>query len=373
MGGHAFAALLGASARFPRMDKPTYEKLKTFVSSRLATAYSSVGIASEDPEKPDFGDLDVVVNIKSAISSTKGHVSDVKEELKVLLMAQYSVSNGPQFVSFAVSAGTLNEHSHSSRTLKGEYLEEEVHESDPLSGESQRGPDDNTYYQVDFNLTEDESQKEFILFYNSYGDLGNILCMLTKTLGMVYSRKGLRLAFPTYTEQLEHRPFVLSNDTSKILSGLGLDYNRWKKGFHSRTAIFEWVFESRFASKGDILNVLPTHMDRPMYRDFVHYVENVQEGSYDRHLPETSAIIEEMLGFFDKQDEFRQTAESVRKRKALKSNLNGKLVQEVTGLDGPMVGQVIMRLKSTFSEDELLGKSADEMRVAIQHAHGYLV
>jgi hypothetical protein len=174
-------------------------------------------------------------------------------------------------------------------------------------------------------------------------------------------------------KQLEHRPFVLSDDTSKILSFLGLDYAKWKQGFDSRQSIFEWVFESPYANKEALLGVLPAHMDRPMYRDFVRYVQDLRESSIDRNQPDIPTVVDEMMVYFDRDEEFWRAAESVRRRKALKSCLNGKLVQEVTGLDGPLVGQIIVRVKTVFSEDELLGKSTDEMRAAIQEARQHLM
>jgi hypothetical protein len=194
MGGHAFAALLGPTSKFPRMNKTTYQKLKSFVSTKLATAYSSFGIASEDPEKLDYGDLDVVLNTNTALSPTESAISDVKEELKALLLAQYSVTNGTHFVSYAIPATALDQDKKTSQALGDGNFLEGLPEHSPLVPEATQGvSDENTYYQVDFNLTQDESQKDSILFYNSYGDLGIILCMVTKTIGTTWSKQGLRV------------------------------------------------------------------------------------------------------------------------------------------------------------------------------------
>jgi hypothetical protein len=193
MGGHAFAALLGPAAKFPRMNKTTYQKLKSFVSTKLVTAYSSFGIASEDPEKPDYGDLDVVLNTNTALSPTESVISDVRGELKALLLAQYSVSNGTHFVSYAIPATVLDQDKQTSQALGDSNSLEGLPEHSPLPEATQGVSDKNTYYQVDFNLTQDESQKDSVLFYNSYGDLGIILCMVTKTIGTTWSKQGLRV------------------------------------------------------------------------------------------------------------------------------------------------------------------------------------
>lgn len=61
MGGHAFQATLGANALFPRMTHATYQRLKTFCVSKLQNYFNYVEVAPEDPEKLDYGDLDVLV------------------------------------------------------------------------------------------------------------------------------------------------------------------------------------------------------------------------------------------------------------------------------------------------------------------------
>jgi hypothetical protein len=67
MRGHAFGTILGASARFPRMELATYERLREYVTGLLTTRFSRIVVAQEDPAKPNFGDLDLVIEVESHI------------------------------------------------------------------------------------------------------------------------------------------------------------------------------------------------------------------------------------------------------------------------------------------------------------------
>lgn len=137
MGGHAFQSILGSTARFPRMKPQTYGRLKRYVIQRLQQLQPQqapnsgsqiqrfgnvqVSVAREDPEKPDFGDLDVVVFLSPPLPSTKpaadttaapssksrGAIIELPE-LKELLRAQEAISSGDIFRTFAISAAVLD-------------------------------------------------------------------------------------------------------------------------------------------------------------------------------------------------------------------------------------------------------------------------
>jgi len=110
MGGHAFGTILGASARFPRMDLATYERLREYVTNLLTTRFSRVVVAQEDPAKPDFGDLDVVVGVELYIRGDNSTRVNFKEEILALLRAERAVSNGSHFINYAIAASTLDTH-----------------------------------------------------------------------------------------------------------------------------------------------------------------------------------------------------------------------------------------------------------------------
>jgi hypothetical protein len=205
MGGHAFGTILGASARFPRMDLATYERLRQYVTGLLTTRFSSVVVAQEDPAKPDFGDLDVVVGTESYISGDNSMRVNFKEQILAFLRAERAVSNGSHFISFAIAASTLDTH------LPMRIITNDVEVGSSIGSifrdtpavDSDADAEVVIYHQVDVNLAKDDDEMEAMPFYNSYGDLGMILSLIFKTVGMSYSQHSLKVG-ALYRQCMSH-------------------------------------------------------------------------------------------------------------------------------------------------------------------------
>ena len=188
MGGHAFGTLLGLQAVFPRMHAEVYRRLRTYVVSRLTGSFSNVKVAREDPTKVDFGDLDVVVATESYIGESTS--VNFKNHMQELLRAERAVSNGSHFVSYAIAAATLD--FHMPKDGVNESASTNQLNAAPLV--SNTDADEVVYHQVDVNLAKDVDEMEAIPFYSSYGDLGMILSLVFKTVGMSYSKHGLKVS-----------------------------------------------------------------------------------------------------------------------------------------------------------------------------------
>lgn len=124
-----------------------------------------------------------------------------------------------------------------------------------------------------------------------------------------------------------------------------------------------------------------TLRERKMYQDFVSYasarappafLEDPGDSAAD---PEELAVrlginaeaaIEEALAYFGRRDEWYMIAESVCKRKRLKEKLNGKLVEQTTGLKGIVIRDILAAVKQLASEDELISMELEEIRGLIQ-------
>jgi hypothetical protein len=376
MGGHAFENQLGPSAKFPRMDATTYNVLKEHVSSVLSTRFASVSIAREDPAKVDFGDLDVVILIDNAVEMDLTR-DKMREELSSLVGAERALSNGRQFITLAVRSEILY-----GGDVGG-------HNAGDLAGlnrpSSQADEHEIVYHQVDVNLVRDEEERESLVFYNSYGDLGMILALLTKTIGLSYSRAGLKvsvlymlwlihaltgvqLAHPLYMERVENRPFYLTTSTKAVLAFLGLNFDMWGRGFETRKDIFDWILTSRFADRDRLLGISPKHLERPMYQDFLRYLEAYTPTPSSHGIFNPDSVVEEALEHFGKKEEYEEQAKTVYERKALKQALNGRIVEEVTGLHGSIVGKIIRKIKEMMPVEELLAKSKEDMGTAILDA-----
>ena len=168
MGGHAFQVLLGTKAVFPRMTPGVYRKLRASCMEALQQHFKFVGVPPEDPEKPDFGDLDIMAFDPIA------HETPTSEELRVVLSAEHVITTG-QSHNFALLA--------------------EGSPSDPLTREAAdyEGPLPLHYHQVDLTILRNRALWDSLIFHHSYGDLGLILTLLCKPYGLAYSQKGLKV------------------------------------------------------------------------------------------------------------------------------------------------------------------------------------
>lgn len=107
-----------------------------------------------------------------------------REELSALLKAEHAMSNGKQFITFAIRSDTLR--------LDESEGHEQGASQQPLNSDAGHAM---IYHQVDINLVSSEEERDNLVFYDSYGDVGMILSLLTKPVGLSYSRIGLKVSF----------------------------------------------------------------------------------------------------------------------------------------------------------------------------------
>ena len=151
MGGNAFKELLPQGS-FPRMPLELYSEVKSRIHTLLKTIFTLVGIPAEAPEKADYGDVDFVVfhGVNEPISC---------KAIEDLIGAVASIHmEGNRTSNYAIP-----------------------------SGES------HVYHQIDIHICADENEYTRIMFYNSYGDLGMILGLLTNCCGLSIGRSGLKV------------------------------------------------------------------------------------------------------------------------------------------------------------------------------------
>lgn len=97
MGGNAFAAELSDSA-FPRLPPAVYVALKSRLVPALDALYSHVTVPIEAPEKPNYGDLDILVYLPKRIG----------EEATVHMSASTTPAVTPGIVGQAIGARYSN-------------------------------------------------------------------------------------------------------------------------------------------------------------------------------------------------------------------------------------------------------------------------
>jgi hypothetical protein len=329
------------------MTPAVYASLKAYVVTRLERGCGPVHVAPEDPGKVDYGDLDVVIT-RDAYQRISGD-ADFKEKTTEILGARDAVANGDSFVSLAIPQSQVG-------------LESDAPVSVDKS-ESQDAPE--VYYQVDVSMVEDDQARERLLFFNSYGDTGLIIGLLCKSIGLTFSRKGLKIARREHTEPLENRPFILEPSITRILEFIDLDYGHWKRGFKTRTEIFEWLISSQFATLASLREVSPTHLDRWMYKDFLQYIDHDAQWPADRVAANPATVVEQALDVFGKRDEYNALAKAIEVRKAVRAKFNGTLVTEVTGREGRVIGDILKHFKINFTSADVLAMSDEKIRETI--------
>jgi hypothetical protein len=183
---------------------------------------------------------------------------------------------------------------------------------------------------------------------------------------------------------------MLSTSPQEISTFLGLDYGLFNEGFSTRLALFNWIATSRFFQPGIFLRMGNSLRERKVYQDFVSYASarapptlrlNLDGPSDSATDPDelavtlgidAEAVVEEALAYFGCRDEWYMIAESVRRQKGLKEKLNGKLVEQTTGLKGIVIRDIIAAVKQMASEDELISMGSEDIRRLIQEAVAHM-
>lgn len=147
MGGAAFR-----TGKFPRLPLAQYRAALERQTHVLKTLYSLVTTPVEALEKVDYGDVDFVV--------WKEENLPTHDEVKGALGATMVIPmDGPRTSHYAVP------------------LAEQV----------------DTFYQVDVHVCESKEAHERTVFFHSYGDMGMIMGLIVRGMGLHIGVHGLRV------------------------------------------------------------------------------------------------------------------------------------------------------------------------------------
>lgn len=301
MGGNAFNQSQ-PEAQFPRMQTKYYNRVRSRVDAILRQLYRRVGTPHAAPEKLDHGDIDfVVVGPNDGLSH-----KDVKTSLGAVFDQYF-----PGTSNFAIPWDDT------------ESSAEEV-----------------AFIQVDVHVCADDEDWERVMFFHSYGDLGMIMGLLARSIGLSVGINGLRLAkaVPTSPASL----FLLSSSFPSILEFLGLSMERWSEGFATQRDAFDWLttspyFRASWMAYTDSSRTRQRKAKeaRGMYQNFLEYATHLSQAETTAQPPPAQEeAIEAALRFFGKWELYQSILHTARVNEHLKEVFNGKIVGEWTGLDG---------------------------------------
>ncbi|KAF7973730.1 hypothetical protein HWV62_14296 [Athelia sp. TMB] len=287
----------------------------------------------EAPEKADYGDLDfLVAGPKLAATSTEGVHTDVSHEDVQRALGAHSLIALPGTSNYAIS-------------ITNEWRTHTPSDSSPAAEAEPVA----VSCQVDVHVCADKTEWELHRFMHGYGDVGMILGLFARNVGLSLGTVGLKIL----TKIPGKPPFHLSSSVPEIAAFFGLALDAWERGFPTERAAFEWAATSRFFS---VQRMKEAHSKkrrtetRMMYSRFVDWAQ--AQPVPETPVPSAEAVVAEALACFGKKaeydglmEEYRQAAAKIEARNALKVVFNGTIVGEWTGLDNRRVKIVMDKIR----------------------------
>jgi hypothetical protein len=197
-------------------------------------------------------------------------------------------------------------------------------------------------HQIDLIFTEPKYFQSYINYF-SFNDLGNFIGRTAHKMGFKYGERGLLLNVVIEGRNLGE--IELSQDTELIFEFLGYDYERWTKGFDKLEEVFDFVISSKYFSGTAFSNEEQNNTNRTrnekrpnwnLFKDFLD-LKGLLEQSYPFQIKEF--YLYEALEFFDKRQEFNKLLVEDHLNEQRKSKYNGKIIIELTGLEGKSIGE----------------------------------
>ncbi|KAF1969420.1 hypothetical protein BU23DRAFT_241049 [Bimuria novae-zelandiae CBS 107.79] len=287
MGGQAFAHLqTDPPIHVPRLSPETYQQVAATITSKLETLFNRVTIPREAPGKPDFGDIDFIVE-----GARDPYDKNILATVKKLLEAEYLVDH-----SFAIR--------HPS--VPGAYIQVDV-ELSPRSG------------------TEDGAALfEWTKFMKSDADLLQIVGVVHRSLGLTCNDKGLHVRVEEVQAYNKKKSMIfLTRYPNEAMDFYGYDKAKYYEGFQDEGELFDWATNGRwfywkvYEDREEVSNDRARMNKRAMFRRFVHdYMPSCGKGTTGpkkseeidtdarKANPQRQLVLEEALRTFNKREEY---------------------------------------------------------------------
>ncbi len=303
MGGNLFK--LG---RKPRLEYLEIEaEIRSYLDQKVGDTYR---IPRFYGDKPDFGDLDILVSDSVANESWHALRLEITKDLGIT-----------QFKAVGHVFSTVY------RDL-----------------------------QVDFFVTPEEYLQSCYHFM-SFNDLGNLLGKICRRFNLKYGEHGLAYVYrrtdnPHYKQDLE-----ITTDFARICNFLGLEFDLWQNGFESLEVMFDWVIASPYFSVAPYQKMDATLKKREQHRTtmqkFVEYLEQHSITKTFDFQPRES-YLEMIDAFFPEANlkaQIQLELEKETRASIFAQKFNGKLVSNLLPqLEGKSLGAFIVQFKNSIQD-----------------------
>ncbi|EML2391476.1 hypothetical protein [Pseudomonas aeruginosa] len=338
MGGNALASF-GAT----RCSRAVALQVLEDFQKRFAQITCPLGSAARvEPiaayrQKPDFGDLDVLVD--SRVFKAMPPHAVVKALSSSYGAALPWVKNGP-----VLSVGL------------------------PLSGEGQ-------CLQLDL-ISTPAAEFDFSLGYFSWNDLGNLVGRVAHKMGLKFGHDGLWLPMRDGTHL--HDELLITRDFEHALHFLGFDVDRWNNGFDSLDDIYQFVANGKrfnpelYPLEHRNHTARVRDKKRPVYMGFLQWIEaQPMLRRFDWQVDKAVYLPEVFAAFPGLEDEYDRSLAKLDQAKAIRACFNGEVVSAVTGLEGKQLGEFMARFKREQGEgmNDLPTLPAEDLHALIRGAY----
>jgi len=167
---------------------------------------------------------------------------------------------------------------------------------------------------------------------SGYGDLVQILGVLNRPIGITMNDKGMNIRVKELeSTNRKEAMILLSKEPREVMRFLGLDAEKWKRGFTTQDEIFSWCSAGHYYSRPvkitETTNDRARYKKRPMFTRFVHeWVAGHPEAWQKNELCPRKVALEDAIKQFGVQDQYEVLMTAWVKNKQYKG-----LVEKVGG------------------------------------------
>lgn len=217
-----------------------------------------------------------------------------------------------------------------------------------------------------------EAEFAFSLAYFSWNDMGNLVGRIAHKMGLKFGHDGLWLPMRDGTNLFDE--LLVTRDFEAALSLLGFDSARWSEGFDSLDDIYQFVASGQRFNPDIYPLEHRNHTarvrdkKRPVYMGFLRWIEEQPALYRYAWQPDKTAYLPEvMVAFPELHGKYERSLARLEQAKAIRACFNGKVVAEITGLVGKPLGEFMAYFKRERfdSMNDLPSLSAAQMRELI--------
>lgn len=211
-------------------------------------------------------------------------------------------------------------------------------------------------FQVDLIFQPSEDY-EFACHYFAYNDLGNLIGRIARRLDLKFGHDGL--SYTLRDGDYKIADIALTKDFDSALEYLGFSPERYKQGFETLNAIFEFVTTSPYFDHESFMlhnrsnKARVRDAKRPNYRAFLEYAANQASDKEPLRLSKEVSLEKAKTAFPEFAIELDKILALHARKKDMKCKFNGDVVSELTGLSGKELGSFMASLRKSHTDDSV--------------------